>query len=141
MFTQLSQIEGAALSTWGNGDTWQKNLVNVLRIFELFRSPAMVLLLTVPWIELPFETLASAHMYDFFTKSTTTFCCITSLKPASTLAKRCLVMSLPITFARSSTWPRGSLWATPHTRAWGRHSGFSRAWMGGPLCMPSGCRN
>ena len=70
MFTQLSQIEGAALSTWGNSDTWQKNLINVLRIFELFRKycPAMILLLPVPWIELPFETLASAHMYDCFAK-------------------------------------------------------------------------
>ena len=28
----------------------------------------MVLLLPVPWIELPFETLASAHMYDCFAK-------------------------------------------------------------------------
>ena len=36
----------------------------------MFRKyyPAMVLLLTVPWIELPFETLASAHMYDCFAK-------------------------------------------------------------------------
>ena len=71
MFTQLSQIKGAALSTWGNSDTWQKNLINVLRIFELFRKycPAMILLLPVPWIELPFATLASAHMYDCFLHS------------------------------------------------------------------------
>jgi len=43
-------------------------------------------------------------------------------------------MSLPITLPRSSTWSRGALWGTPHTRTWGRHSGFSRDWMGGPLC-------
>jgi len=59
MFTHLSQIEGSTLSTWGNSDTWQKNLISVLRIFEFFRKycPAMVLLLPVPWIELACQNI------------------------------------------------------------------------------------
>jgi len=115
MFIQLSQIEGAALSTWGNSDTWQKNLSTCCASSSCSGSTALRWFNCCPCHGLSCRSRHSPRLTCMIALPST-FCCITSLKPASTLAKRCQVMSLPITFARSSTWPRGSLWTTP--RAW-----------------------